>query len=331
MSRLRVAVVGCGPNGRRGYMAHLQTFDDVEIVAVCDPVPAARNGGGDEFGVSRRYADVDDLLDSETLDAVFVITPAHLNAPVALRCLERGVNTEVTKPPGLRVAETKALRAAATRTGAKAMVSWSYRFHPLVNQALAMVKERGPVVQVVGEFHKSMSGFAGRGALATSPGRTAFPDILLDNMLMESPIHSIDLLRVFAGSEVAEVHSVVRRACSPYKDVHGALILFENGCLGHLISNYTTDSRLQRYEIHGRDISAYLEGISQGTVFCDGKQHELRELGTGGRREDIRYFLDCVKEDRPVSLPAANLDEAIKTMELAEAIMSGLREDLPPA
>ena len=133
-----------------GYMAHLQTFDDVELVAVCDPLPAARDGAGDEFGVSRRYADVDELLDSETLDAIFVITPAHLNASVALRCLERGVNTEVTKPPGLRVAETQALRAAATRTGAKAMVSWSYRFHPLVNRALALVRERGPVVQVVG-------------------------------------------------------------------------------------------------------------------------------------------------------------------------------------
>ena len=82
-------------------MAHLQTFDDVELVAVCDPVATARDGAGDEFGVSRRYADVDELLDNETLDAAFVITPAHLNAPVALRCLERGVNTEVTKPPGL--------------------------------------------------------------------------------------------------------------------------------------------------------------------------------------------------------------------------------------
>ena len=153
-------------------MAHLQSFDDVELVAVCDPVPAARNGAGDEFGVSRRYADVDELLDNETLDAAFVITPAHLNAPVALRCLERGVNTEVTKPPGLRVAETKALRAAATRTGAKAMVSWSYRFHPLVNQALAMVKERGPVVQVVGEFHKSMSGFC----RSRRPGHVTGPD-----------------------------------------------------------------------------------------------------------------------------------------------------------
>ena len=331
MARLRVAVIGCGPNGRRGYMAHLKTFDDVDIVAVCDPVAAARDGAGDEFGVARRYADVDELLDAETLDAAFVITPVQFNAPTALKCLEHGVNTEVTKPPGLSVAETKGLREAAERTGAKAMVSWSYRFHPIVTQALKMVTARGPVVQVVGEFHKSIRGLGSHGATAASPGRADFPEFVMDNMLLESPIHTIDLLRVFAGADVAEVHSVVRRATSRYKDVFAALIVFENGCVGHLISNYTTDARLQRYEIHGRDISAYLEGISRGWVLCDGERHELDEIGTQGRREDIRYFLDCIKEDRPVSLPAANLDEGIKTMELAEAILAGLRPEPPPA
>jgi len=35
--------------------------------------------------------------------------------------------------------------------------------------------------------------------------------------------------------------------------------------------------------------------------------------------------LDCVKSNTPVSFPAANLDEAVKTMELAEAILNGLR------
>jgi hypothetical protein len=38
-------------------------------------------------------------------------------------------------------------------------------------------------------------------------------------------------------------------------------------------------------------------------------------------------FLDCVRDCRPIELPAANLDEAVKTMELAEAILQGLRED----
>jgi hypothetical protein len=65
--------------------------------------------------------------------------------------------------------------------------------------------------------------------------------------------------------------------------------------------------------------------VSQGTVFCDGQQHQLTGSGTSGTEEQNRYFLDCIKADRPVSLPAANLDEAIKTMQLAEAILSGVR------
>ncbi|MDE0683454.1 MAG: hypothetical protein OXI63_11105, partial [Candidatus Poribacteria bacterium] len=125
--------------------------------------------------------------------------------------------------------------------------------------------------------------------------------------------------------DVQEVHSVVQRTISDYKDVHAALILFDNGCVAQHIANYTTNARLERYEIHGRDISAYLEGVSQGTVFSDGTQHKLTEAGTGGTVEQNRYFLDCVKSDTPVSFPAANLDEAVKTMQLAEDILNGLR------
>jgi hypothetical protein len=36
-------------------------------------------------------------------------------------------------------------------------------------------------------------------------------------------------------------------------------------------------------------------------------------------------LLDCVAQRRPVMLPAADLDEAIKTMALAEAILAGTR------
>jgi len=82
----------------------------------------------------------------------------------------------------------------------------------------------------------------------------------------------------------------------------------------------------ERYEIHGRDISAYLEGVNQGVVFCDGTRHELTDTGNGAEEEE-RYFLDCLKHNRPIELPACNVQEAIKTMELAEAILAGLRED----
>ena len=299
-------------------------FEDVEVVALCDPVAAARDAVGDEFGVIRRYADVEELLDAEALDAVWVATPLHLNALVAQFCLERGINTFLEKPPGVTVTETQALRAAATRTGAKAMVGFNRRFHPKIVQAREMVAARGPVVQLVGEFHTSITRTAASGK---------YPSAVVDNWLIPHGIHAVDLVRAIAGSEVVEVRSVVHRALTPYKDLQAALVLFENGCLAHFIINHTTTARLERYEIHGRDISAYLEveplrtGGGQGVVFCDGQRHDLPCTPTGGTEEEDRYFLDCIADDLPVSLPAATLDESVKTMELAEAILAGLRDE----
>jgi virulence factor len=322
MSQLRVAVIGCGGRSRSSHLPFLRDAEDVELVAVCDPVEAARERAGEEFGVERRYASIEALLDAETLDAVFVAPPPHLNAVAALPCLERGVNTLLEKPPGVSVAETTALQDAAARTGAKAMVGWNRRFDPLIRQAREQVEARGPVTQLVGEFHKGIAAYEGRG----------MPEVIMDNHLLESPIHAVDLIRALAGPvaggpvPIVEVHSVVRRACSRYKDVFAALVLFANGCVAQLTANYTTAARLERYEIHGNRISAYLEGISHGAVFSDGQRHELGGASSNGTREQNRFFLDCVRDDRPVTLPAADLEEAVRTMELAEAILAGLRD-----
>ena len=78
MSKLRVAVIGCGSRGR-GHMKILSQFDDTRLVAVCDPVEAARNNTADTFNISNGYESIEALLDNETLDAIFVATPAHLN------------------------------------------------------------------------------------------------------------------------------------------------------------------------------------------------------------------------------------------------------------
>ena len=197
------------------------------------------------------------------------------------------------------------------------MVGFQRRFHPMVLQARAMIAERGPVMQALGEFHKSMTSTEASGK---------FPEVMLDNVLLETPIHAIDLVRAVVGSEVADVHSVVQRAMSDHKDVHAALVVFENGCVAQIMANYTGPERLQRYEFHGRDISAYLEGISEGFVVTHNGRTELHDPnGSGGGIELDRFFIDCVKDDRPISAPAADLEEAVKTMELAEAILAGER------
>ena len=316
MANIPVGLIGCGGRGR-GHVRALHALADVELVAVCDPVAANREQVGDEWGVERRYADVEAMLEAEELAAAIVATPAHLNAEAALPCLERGVDTLLEKPPGMSLHQTRALKEAAEASGARGMVGWNRRFDPLVLQVREEIESRGPIYQLVGEFHKSMSGFIAGGR---------FPEIVMDNMLLESPIHAIDLVRHLGGAPVAEVHSFVRRA-SAYKDVHAALVVFENDCVAQICANYTTDARLERYEIHGRDISAYIEGISTCELVCDGEHRHLQKEGTDSTLAQAAHFFDCIKADRPIGPPAADLDEAIATMELATAILAGLRDD----
>ena len=88
----------------------------------------------------------------------------------------------------------------------------------------------------------------------------------------------------------------------------------------HLIANITSGARLERYEIHGAGISAYLEGVNRGHVVADGEVTELSGDGASSTREQDRYFFDCIRHGRPVEAPACDLDEAVATMELAALI-----------
>ncbi len=313
---LKVAVVGCGSRGR-GHIRILTEFSDVELVAVCDPVSTSLEKVVEEYSTTSGYDNLKTMLDQEHLDAVWVTPPAHLNHLLAQPCLERGIHTLIEKPPGLNLEQAQQLLETASKTGAKAMVGWNRRFNGFISEARKKVADSGTIVQVVGEFHKNVKQLISTGKFSTS---------IYDVMLLESPIHAIDTVRFLAGGCVAEVHSVVRRATSDYRDVHGATIVFDNDCLVHLISNYTAGSRLERYEIHGDGISAYLQGVSEGKICQNGNTIDLPVPENDSTWLQNRYFLDQIKADLPIELPAANLEEGIKTMDLATQILAGTRK-----
>ena len=318
MSKIRVGFIGCGGRNRRGHMEVINKLDGIEMAAVCDLVEEIRNATADEYGIKARFSSIDEMLDANILDAVVIATPAHLNAKAAKPCLERGIHTLLEKPPGMSLAETSELRDIARKTGAKGMVGFQRRFNPIVVEAQRMIRERGPITQIMGEFHKSITS-------TEEAGR--FPETLLDNLIFESPIHAIDLVRAVADSDVIEIHSAVSRATSSHKDVHAALVVFENGCIAQIAANYTGPGRLERYEFHGYNISTYLTGIKEGyAVTREGRVKIKDPVGSGGADELDHFFIDCIKQNRPITSPAANLDEAVKTVELTEGILKGLRK-----
>jgi predicted dehydrogenase len=94
-----------------------------------------------------------------------------------------------------------------------------------------------------------------------------------------------------------------------------------------MMSHYGVGSRVQAAEFHAQDFSAYLDltGKPQVTLSRDGKPWDtpldLDAVG-GAEFNETRHFADCILNDTE---PWSPLEDAVKTMELCEAIERGHR------
>jgi len=113
-SKLNLAVVGCGGQGR-GDMSGILS-NGANLVALCDPDAeqieraraAASKQGGDK---AKGYEDYRRLLDdAATYDAVLIATPDHWHAPLCRAFMKAGKHVYCEKPLTHSIAEARELR-----------------------------------------------------------------------------------------------------------------------------------------------------------------------------------------------------------------------------
>ena len=311
---LRIGLAGYGRRGR-GHIRAVNEIPEARINAISDPVEIAREAALIELEGVAVHSKVSDMVESGDVDAVIVAAPAHLNGDVAIDAIERGIPVLLEKPPALSVAGVNNLLETAERSGSKVMVAFNRRFNPLIQTAIDVIKEEGSLRQIVAEFHKDIHEFTDDPRISPT---------MMDLMLMESPIHSVDIVTHFADAPVRSVNAIVKRTVSGYRDVHAALVEFENDVVCQLTAAYTSGGRLERYELHGDYVSVYLEGVQRGWVLKDGERFELNTTYESGidTLAQARHFVRSVIDDVDYPPPAATLESSIATLHLCENIVN---------
>lgn len=119
-SKVRLAVVGCGGQGRGDMRGMLSS--GAELVALCDPdaaqIEAARGDaskhGADAAKNARAVEDYRKLLaDAGSFDAVLIATPDHWHAPLCKAFLKAGKHIFCEKPLTHTLAEAREIRELA--------------------------------------------------------------------------------------------------------------------------------------------------------------------------------------------------------------------------
>lgn len=112
---LRVGLIGAGYIARWHAEAARAT-PGLRLSAVCDPDADAAGRLARALGVPH-FARAEDLLAARVCDAVHILTPPQLHAPIACDCLRAGLHVLVEKPVGISASEVDAITEAAAAAG----------------------------------------------------------------------------------------------------------------------------------------------------------------------------------------------------------------------
>ncbi len=196
---LRIGVAGFGLRRSVAVEAH-RPGRGSRVVAVCDPSEQARADARRDLGPGiRTTADFADLL-ADDVDAVFVLTPDHTHAALAVRSLESGRPTFVEKPLAVTLADCDLILRTARERRARLYVGHNMRHMPVVRTMRRLIAE-GAIGEVKAIWCRH---FVGDG------GDYYFKDWHADRrntggLLLQKGAHDIDVIHWLAGSRTARV------------------------------------------------------------------------------------------------------------------------------
>ncbi|WP_294305191.1 Gfo/Idh/MocA family oxidoreductase [uncultured Sphingomonas sp.] len=149
--KLRLAMAGGGEGAFIGGVHRMAAALDGDWVLVAGTFSsdAERNRrSGEALGLdpARVHATIDALLadectrpEGERIDAMAIVTPNHLHAPMAIAALNAGFPVFSEKPMAMNLAEARAIADAAQTSGQLYALAFTYSGYPMVEEARARV------------------------------------------------------------------------------------------------------------------------------------------------------------------------------------------------
>ena len=145
--RIRLGMVGGGRGAFIGAVHRIaaRLDDQYELVAGAfssDPEKSAASAA--DLGVARSYGSYAEMAQKEArrkdgIEAVAIVTPNHMHAPVAVEFLKRGIHVICDKPLTATLPEAKKLAKTAEASGVVFALTHNYTGYPMIRQAREMI------------------------------------------------------------------------------------------------------------------------------------------------------------------------------------------------
>jgi len=337
MSRVNVAVIGCGFIAEYMHIPNLLSIPEAKLTTICDIDQNRLSHIGAKFNINDRYNDLQEVLKKKVIDAVVVCTPTPTHAEIAMTAARAGKHIFVEKPMSMSSSQDTMIIEAAERHGVKLMVGYQMRFLPNHQKAKEIMR-KGEIGDVIyAEIHSE--------TLTIKPS---------EGILLDYGTHFVDLLRsYFDDTRVESVAALLHSSGGYETETEATLILkFANGLIGRIgvfwLPNYQSWEAMDRYikivgtkgkiitEQSGPTITLYREGSLLSRIkgphrimprFALNPNVPLSEMAY---RRELEHFFDCITRDKKPTVSGHDDKRVLAVVEAAkESFRRGAFVEVP--
>jgi len=343
LSQLKLGIIGCGSIGRKHVKAVSDNQRELVLTAVSDI--SLENASNLRENYAKLtcakyntvvYSDYRLMIEKEKLDMVSILTENGKHYPIALDCIEQGINVLVEKPVALSLDEVDTLIMSAARSYVKLGVVHQHRFNPLISK----LKERIDL----GYFNDLYYGVTtvrwNRNYEYYKKAKWRGTKGMDGGILMNQCIHNIDLLQWLLNEKAVKVFANNQNYAHPYiqtEDTVFALIEFNGGIFGivegtistfphNLESSISIFGEKGSVEIGGKNLNkveTWIFGKEDLDIFELSQDNSINSTYHSNVYKD---FVEALKTDRE---PMVNGEEARKSIEIILAVQQSAKSGLP--
>jgi len=321
---IKLAIIGTGGIGKTHAQA-IQQLDTCELVALVNHRAESMQAFGDEFGVTRQYMTIEDLLNDGQIDGVIICTPNFLHAQQTITALNTGVHVLVEKPMAMSATEAETILSASKNSDAVLQVAHCWRFDEEVNYMRDQITSGviGDIIRTKGYSTHVNWGPSGWFTKKELAGGGALADM---------GIHAIDIVRFMLGDPTPKsVHANIGTHYGDYDvdDTGTITVTWTNGIHSTIEFGWWqphSDGIAGSTQFYGKQGFAQLFPTQINTL--DEKSHQLNPIETGYPAirnphvplsiyvNQIAHFVDCIQHDKT---PIANGQVGYVNMQIVSA------------
>lgn len=241
--KAKIGVIGAGWWGVEVYIPALLDHPDVDLVAVNRRNREALDQITEKFGIATGYTDYQQMLDTEDLDGVVVVSPHTVHFEQAMAALDAGAHVLVDKPMTTNAADARRLVANADAKNRQIIVSHGWNFTDFTRKAAELMADVGvgEIRHIVCQMATPTGDLFGGQGLAETADHMFRP---LDSTWTDPQraggygwgqlVHALGLMFRLADVAPAEVYAVGGTSPTGVDLYNAAAVKFTNGATAAL-------------------------------------------------------------------------------------------------